>query len=229
VGQDVSHFIPYLNLPEDKDIVVRGEFIMTKKKFQDKYANKFANSRNLIAGVVNRNNINETIKDMDFVAYEVIKPDIKPSEQMNMLEELGFKTVQNRTEENITNDMLSETLMDWRTNYDYEIDGVIVTDDKVHVRKSGNPKHSFAFKMVISDQVAEAKVVDVLYSISKSGYLKPRVRIEPIKLGGVTIEYATGFNGKFIKDNKIKEQCHCDWGCAQNVALVSNKNLWFRS
>lgn len=203
VGQDVSHFIPYLNLPEDKDIVVRGEFIMTKKNFQDKYAKKFANSRNLIAGIVNRNNINETIKDMDFVAYEVIKPDIKPSEQMQMLEELGFKTVQNTTEENITNDMLSETLMDWRTNYDYEIDGVIVTDDTIHVRKSGNPKHSFAFKMVISDQVAEAKVVDVLYSISKSGYLKPRVRIEPIKLGGVTIEYATGFNGKFIKDNKI--------------------------
>ena len=36
-------------------------------------------------------------------------------------------------------------------------------------------------------------------------------------------------SNKFIKDNKIKEQCHCDWGCAQNVALVSNKNLWFRS
>jgi NAD-dependent DNA ligase len=33
--------------------------------------------------------------------------------------------------------------------------------------------------------------------------LKPRVRIEPIRLGGVTIEYATGFNGKFIGDNKI--------------------------
>ena len=203
VGQDVSHFIPHLNLPEDKDIVVRGEFIMAKKTFQDKYAKKFANSRNLIAGVVNRNNINETIKDMDFVAYEVIKPDIKPSEQMKMLEELGFKTVQNSTKEDISNDMLSETLMDWRTNYDYEIDGVIVTDDRVHVRKSGNPKHSFAFKMVLSDQIAEAKVVDVLYSVSKSGYLKPRVRIEPIKLGGVTIEYATGFNGKFIEDNKI--------------------------
>jgi NAD-dependent DNA ligase len=33
--------------------------------------------------------------------------------------------------------------------------------------------------------------------------LKPRIRIEPIQLGGVRIEYATGFNGKFIDDNKI--------------------------
>jgi NAD-dependent DNA ligase len=33
--------------------------------------------------------------------------------------------------------------------------------------------------------------------------LKPRVRIEPIQLAGVRIEYATGFNGKFIQDNHI--------------------------
>ncbi len=31
---------------------------------------------------------------------------------------------------------------------------------------------------------------------------------------------------EFIKNNKIKENCHCDWGCAQNVALVTNKKLW---
>ena len=57
--------------------------------------------------------------------------------------------------------------------------------------------------MVLSDQIAEAKVVDVIWTPSKDGYLKPRVRIEPINLGGVTIEFATGFNGAFIKDNKI--------------------------
>jgi NAD-dependent DNA ligase len=57
--------------------------------------------------------------------------------------------------------------------------------------------------MVLSDQVAEAKVVDVIWTPSKDGYLKPRVRIEPIQLGGVQIEYATGFNGAFIENNKI--------------------------
>jgi len=93
--------------------------------------------------------------------------------------------------------------MDWRTNYKYEIDGVIVADDHVHSRKSGNPEHAFAFKMVISDQIAEAKVVDVIWTPSKAGYLKPRVRIEPVRLAGVTIEYATGFNGAFIETNKI--------------------------
>jgi NAD-dependent DNA ligase len=46
-------------------------------------------------------------------------------------------------------------------------------------------------------------VIDVIWTPSKDGYLKPRVRIEPIKLGGVEINYATGFNGAFIEQNKI--------------------------
>ena len=56
--------------------------------------------------------------------------------------------------------------------------------------------------MVLQDQVAEAKVLDILWSASKDGYLKPRIKIEKI-VCGVEIEYATGFNGKFIKDNSI--------------------------
>jgi NAD-dependent DNA ligase len=103
----------------------------------------------------------------------------------------------------LSNELLSETLVDWRKNYAYEIDGVIVANDGIYERHSGNPEHAFAFKMVLSDQVAEAKVVDVIWTPSKDGYLKPRVQIEPLQLGGVKIEYATGFNGSFINDNKI--------------------------
>jgi NAD-dependent DNA ligase len=57
--------------------------------------------------------------------------------------------------------------------------------------------------MVLSDQEAETQVVDVIWTASKDGYLKPRVRVVPVEIGGVTIEYATGFNGKFIQENKI--------------------------
>jgi NAD-dependent DNA ligase len=99
--------------------------------------------------------------------------------------------------------LLSEILLKWRAEYLYEIDGVIVTNDKVYSRKTGNPDHSFAFKMVLSDQIAEAKVVDVLWTPSKDGYLKPRVQIEPIQLGGVKIEYATGFNGSLLNRTRL--------------------------
>ena len=203
VGQDITHLLKVLKLPKEKNLVVRGEFIIPKKVFEEKHSKKFANARNLVSGIVNSKTIDEKARDMDFVAYEVIKPELKPSEQMKKLEELGHNTVKHQFEEALTNEQLSDILVDWRTNHEYEIDGVIVSDDKIHMRKSGNPDHAFAFKMVISDQVAEVKVVDVEWTPSKAGYLKPRVRIEPVKLGGVKIEYATGFNGKFIEDNKI--------------------------
>jgi NAD-dependent DNA ligase len=186
-----------------KGMAVRGEFILPKSVFQTKYAGTFANARNLVSGMINRKSADEKAKDLHFVTYEVVQPPMKPSEHMQILQKTGFETVMNRSVENLTNEFLSALLLEWRKDYEYEIDGVIVANDAIYERQSGNPEHAFAFKMVISDQVAEAKVVDVIWEASKDGYLKPRVRIEPIHLGGVNIEYATGFNGKFIEDNKI--------------------------
>ena len=203
VGQDISHLIPYLRLPKTKGVVIRGEFIIPKAIFETKYKTKFANPRNMVAGIVNHKTVNEAIKDLHFVAYEVIKPVKKPSEQMALLSTLDVDVVLWKLETKLTNELLSQTLVEWRKNYVYEIDGVIVTNDSIYERKSGNPDHAFAFKMVLSDQIAEAKVVDVIWTPSKDGYLKPRVQIEPIHLGGVRIEYATGFNGAFINDNKV--------------------------
>ena len=204
VGQDISHLIPYLRLPKKKGIVIRGEFIIPKEVFAAKYKSKFANPRNMVAGLINHKTIDGAIVDLHFVAYEVIKPVLKPSEQMEFLGLCGnVERVMYKIETRLSNEMLSSVLVDWRTNYIYEIDGIIVANDAIYERKEGNPDHAFAFKMVLSDQVAEAKVVDVIWSPSKDGYLKPRVQIEPIQLGGVRIEYATGFNGAFIQDNKI--------------------------
>ena len=205
VGQDISHLIPYLRLPKTKGVVIRGEFIIPKTIFETKYKTKFANPRNLVAGIINHKTVSETARDIHFVSYEVIKPVLKPSEQMDFLGTLDIERVlsKNETNSTLTNELLSDTLIEWRESYTYEIDGVIVIDDKIYPRKPGNPEYAFAFKMVLSDQIAEAKVVDVIWSPSKDGYLKPRVQIEPINLGGVRIEYATGFNGAFINDNKV--------------------------
>ena len=206
IGQDISHLIPHLRLPATKNVVIRGEFIIPKNIFNEKYKLIYANPRNMVAGIINHKTISESIMDVSFVAYEVIKPQQKPSEQMKFLKTLDIETAFNKivAADSLTNEMLSELLIDGRKNYMYEIDGIIVTDDNIYPRKtSGNPEHAFAFKMVLSDQVAEANVVDVIWTPSKDGYLKPRVQIEPINLGGVKIEYATGFNAAFIKDNKV--------------------------
>jgi NAD-dependent DNA ligase len=203
IGQDVSHLIPFLRLPKNKGIVIRGEFIIPKTVFQDKYKTKFANPRNMVAGICNHKTISDAVVDLHFVAYEVIMPSKIPSQQMEFLGTLNVERVLYKIAANLSNEMLSNLLKEWRQDYMYEIDGVIVVDDHNYSRKSGNPDHAFAFKMILSDQIAEAKVVDVIWTPSKDGYLKPRVRIEPMNLGGVTIEYATGFNAAFIKDNNI--------------------------
>ena len=204
VGQDVSHLLKYVNgLPDKMDVIVRGEFIITKNKFDTKYKSEYSNARNLVAGIVNKKKGDLKAKDVDFISYELINPHVKPSDQMKFINDYGFKVVQNSITSTIDNEPLSEILLDYRSNYEYIIDGVIVSDNNIYDRHNKNPDHAFAFKMILSDQVAEAMVLDVIWSASKSGYLKPRVRITPVNIGGANIEYATGFNGKFIEENNI--------------------------
>lgn len=214
IGQDISHFIPYLKrcLPTISNVVIRGEFIMKRDVFKAKYQSKFANSRNMIAGIINQKTVNPAIHDIDFVAYEVIKPLVTPIEQMKILQKMGAlcvkhafihkKNMKGQYME-LTNQTLSKVLVEWREKSIYDIDGVVVTNDAIYERKSANPEHAFAFKMVLTEQIAEAKVVDVIWTPSKDGYLKPRVKFDLIQLGGVSIEYATGFNASFILQNKI--------------------------
>lgn len=205
VGQDISHIIKSLRLPELKEnFVCRGEFIIKKKTFEEKYGKDFANPRNFVSGVINKKSVDkDKLSNIDFVLYEVIEPKVKPSEQMKMLKEKGFDVVKYQEMSDISNDKLSDILVDWRGSYEYEMDGIICADDSVHKRKDGNPDHAFAFKMILSEQIAEAKVLDVIWNPSKDYLLKPRIRIEPIQLGGVKIEYATAFNAEFVEKNKL--------------------------
>jgi len=204
IGQDIHSLLKKVAFPKPtQPMVVRGEFIIPKAVFDAKYKTTFANPRNLVSGIINSKTTDEKVKDVHFVAYEVISPAIKPSEQYLFLKQAGFEVVKNQFENTLSNETLSALLTHWRGGYEYEIDGVIVANDDIYARQEGNPEHAFAFKMVLTDQLVEAKVVDVIWTASKNGYLKPRVRIEPVVIGGVTIEYATGFNGQFIESNRI--------------------------
>ena len=204
IGQDVSKLLKHIEIPNIPNVIIRGEFIISKKAFETKYKTTASNIRNMVAGVINKKTVDpKKTSDIVFVAYEVIHPVLTPSKQMEFLKKHKFNTVQHETRKTITNQSLSDTLVNWRNLYEYEIDGVIVADDNVYKRTDKNPKHAFAFKMVISDQMAETQVTDVIWSPSKDGYLKPRVRINPVYINGVKIEYATGFNGQFIQQNKI--------------------------
>ena len=130
---------------------------MTKNKFNKNWSDKFGNARNMIAGTANaKESFPERWADIDFIAYEVIQPELIPSKQFKFLKQTKIMgsggTVINKKVNEISNEILSNYLTKWRENYQYDIDGVIVVDDHQYPRTSKNPKHAFAFKMVLSDQ-----------------------------------------------------------------------------
>tara|TARA_Y100000748_G_C15494986_1_gene487898 strand:+ start:91 stop:2973 length:2883 start_codon:yes stop_codon:yes gene_type:complete len=201
IGQDISYLIPYFKFPEGEH-VVRGEFVISKENFK-KFENK-ANARNLVAGIINSKKVKTSdIKLVDFVVYELLVPALNPSAQFQILGKKFTHVCQYTIVTSLSNPILSDLLKTWRNQSPYDMDGIVVYHDSVYPRISGNPKHAFAFKMLLDDQKAEAKVLDVIWAPSKDGYLKPRIQIEPIDLGGVTITFATGFNASFIEKNLI--------------------------
>jgi DNA ligase (NAD+) len=209
-GQEITTILRYIQgLPFnyndkcDKDMVVRGEIIVPKSKYE-KYKNDYSNARVMANSLATAKTLKiRELRNVHFVAYELIVPSEKPEVQFSKLEEEGYEVVYNRTVNNIDETVLSETLTDRRENGEYDIDGIIVVHNKKHNRTKKNPKHAFAFKMVMNDQMAETNVLEVEWNISKNGYFKPRVKIEKVNIGGTNIEYVTGHNARYIEDNGI--------------------------
>jgi DNA ligase (NAD+) len=211
-GQDISYLLKFINfipnIENKEELSVRGELIITKDNFNEIKINNpsLKNIRNTVAGIFNAKKPNlKIVKYIDFVAYECIKPDmLDPKHQFKKLKKLNFKPAYSEIVPNLNVDLLSNKLVSRRDESEYEIDGIIVSHNKYHKRVSQeNPKYSFAFKSIITSKKAEVLVLKVVWNLTKDNYLQPVVYFEPINLEGVTIEKATGFNGKFITDNKI--------------------------
>ena len=164
-----------------------------------------SNPRSTVAGLTNKKTIDpETVKLIDFVAYEMIFPREVHTEQLKTIDKYGFVTVHHSLHKTIDFPKLIELLQDRKKTGKYECDGIIITDNNLHdINKSKNPEYAFAFKELPDKLTAECKVIEIEWNVSKDGYVKPTVLIEPVQLSGVTIKRATGFNGKFIKANKI--------------------------
>ena len=219
-GRNISPLIEYINLPHiEGNYVIRGEIIITKTNFI-KYSKDYSEARSLVNGICrtgglnNHKNLNiDRCKDVDFVAYEIIEPLLSPLIQFKLLKKLGFiiptlstsnfiKFNDFNNNELMEGTFLANTLIKHKANSDYDIDGIIITVDKEYERNiHGNPEYSFAFKM--NGIGIDATVTDVEWNISKHGQIIPKVRFNPIKIGGIKVERATGFHGKYIYDNRI--------------------------
>jgi DNA ligase (NAD+) len=215
-GKDISYLLPDIttipDLDDAGDIAIRGELIVSKENFEKiKEENTgdtrlYKNPRNMVAGITGAKTARLGLSVIDYVVYEIVGSGERPSplENFEELENMGFKVAKHEVVEEIDIQILSNLLTRFRKESEYEIDGIVVQGNTEYFRnESGNPDYAFAFKL--PGQTIIATVEKVKWEVSKHGYIKPVVVIEPIELGGVTISKATGFNAKFIKDNEIGE------------------------
>lgn len=220
-GLNISKLIKYLKLPKYNDIynycnknniigekniiAFRGELVLKKNTFIDKWNVKFKNARNTIAGLVNSKNIDpELAYDVDLVLYEVVDPYYNIIKQFKIISDLNFNIVVNKNVNEISYENLSSYFKKRRKIAEYDIDGIIVTSCENNIRNiKGNPEYAFAYKDILVEQIAQTTVIDIEWNISKHGYIKPTIILEPIIIGSVKINRVTGNNAQFIVENKI--------------------------
>ena len=202
-GKDISYLLKYIKIPSlEGNYILRGEILISKNNFQRIKTNA-ANSRSFIAGISNLKKIDKDkshdLKLVDLICFEVIEPELKPAEQFIFLKEKGFKVVYNEIQPEVTFESLQGILKKRKTESEYDIDGIIVCQNKIYPRSEDkNPKHAIAFKMDM--EFAISKVIDIEWNLSKHGKLKP-VLIEPVSLNAATVK-AVGNNAAFIVKHK---------------------------
>lgn len=214
IGQDITGLVPILGMGGfsskalEPGTAVRGELIVTRSDFANSLSGRMANARNAVAGLVNSKKPDlDTATVVGFVAYELVKPNgLAIGQQLSKLKSMGFTTVwHQKLKKGFSSDELRGILLKRKQDSPFEIDGLIVQHDQPgHIQESGgNPQYAFAFKSLDAQETSPAHVIEVEWNASKDGLLKPTVLFQPIRISGVTIQRATGFNAEFIEQNNI--------------------------
>lgn len=233
IGTNISHFISatympvlcafktFLNQRSDiSKLVMRGELILPKVRFNGEQHG--SNARNFVAGIINSKTIDAHHSSIiDFVVYELIEPVAHTTSfhaGLRYLEtliddfvayskETQLKCVFNSAlkKNDIRPQQLRWLLENRKQVSEYECDGIIITHDCSQKTTNAykNPDFAFAFKHDDEELFVWTSVEDVLWNVSKHGLLKPTIQVSPITINNVNINYTTGFNAAFIKNNNI--------------------------
>lgn len=214
MGVDVSAWLAYVSLsPKTLDTIpegvwIRGELIMPRSLVpQGKLG------RSIINGIFHHKQPNPAeARKVRFVGYEIIgmDPYLTVQQQMAWLDiwQVWTPWLVNQRELSSA-DTLSNILMVRRTDSEYDMDGLVIKTNNPIVPRvlKGNPKDAVAWKPPNGESKI-TKVILVEWNASATGKLVPRVQIEPVHLGGSTIQYVTGVNARRVVDWKIGPGAH---------------------
>ena len=222
-GADVSrHIFKIKGVPKKVSgkMVIRAEveisdtaFDVLCSKMQSRSGRVYKNARNMVAGLMNSKTVDPLVYDhVSVVAYQILGSETTKVEMLETLTKEGFHTVEYCTGKGkaVTDKILANYLNHRRKDLDFAIDGIVIDVDSANkraqmdpTRDTLNPAYSVKYKVADVDNQAVATVKSVTWNISKHGYLKPQINIEPVELVGVTVQNCTGFNAAYILNNMI--------------------------
>ena len=188
------------------DCIVRGELLLP-------IAATPAGSigRSLVNGWVHKSlGDPEDLRAVHFVAYQVLEPArLARQQQLTWLSSQGFKTPWTVTypAAQITDATLLTVLEDRRRTSIYPLDGIVVGTNTIPAKAGGgeakNPADAMAFKAALDEQREETTVIAVEWNLSRQGNWIPRVQLEPVEIGGATIQWVSGHNAAAIQEGGI--------------------------
>ncbi|HEX9070130.1 MAG TPA: NAD-dependent DNA ligase LigA [Ktedonobacterales bacterium] len=215
-----------IDIPEV--VEVRGEIFMRRADFEalnDRLAEEarvadttprlFANARNGAAGSLRQKDARVTAsRPLSFLAYhlgyiEGMEPRTQ-SELVAWLRAWGFATspLMRHVTELAEAQAYADEYASRRFTVDYDIDGVVMKiDDRWQQQELGyvarDPRWAIAYKFAPAE--GNTRLLDIVVTVGRTGALTPNARLEPLKLGGVTISNATLHNADEIarKDLRI--------------------------
>ncbi len=222
-GEDITHNVKTiktlpLKLRKEVDLEVRGEIFMPKSSFlelNEKRKNEnlelFQNPRNAAAGSIRQ--LDSKIakeRNLDIFLYHVPNSGFKTHfESLEYLKALGLPVNPNiEIAKNV--DSVWKFIQNWnqfRETLPYEIDGIVIKvndlkDQKLLGWTAKYPKWATAYKFPALEVLT--KLVDVIFTVGRTGQITPNAVLEPVKVAGSTVKRATLHNEDFMKSRDLK-------------------------
>lgn len=215
---DVSDYFSYST---PSLIVLRGEVLVKKSVFREKYADKFANTRAFVAGMLNREEASlPEYDDLDCVIYDYRQKDSVSGEWIDIDWQHLAKCMSNRhgffpmlpsswlTDFTIDTaaslEHVYEYFEDVREKMDYSLDGIVIkpTMDyrKVNLTER-RPADCIAIKFV--PMLEPTEVTDIEWNLGKTGEYIPTIVTKPVVMDGKNISRASAFNYGYLMSKKI--------------------------
>lgn len=220
-GEDVTHnarIIPSIpqTISYKERLVVDGEIICKADDFKA-FENEYKHPRNFAAGSIRLLNAAECAsRRLTFVAWELIEGLPREKDlikRLDFLIEQGFAVVPWIQENEV---LAVNDIKDYCSHHGYPIDGVVFKYTNTDLNQTlGHTEHHFrnaiAFKFY--DEVYQTTLLDIDWSMSRTGILTPVAIFEPIDIDGTMVERANMFNisvmqsllGEFPKRGQIIE------------------------